>query len=110
MSGAYEITGTPGAVIGRLDSTIGSPAAMGSEAIESLLSQVVEVPAMVPLLPGAPDPTPAANNGLCPKCTKNHSAEAVPAMPAALKVGEATPEAKLKDLNGEDIELKDFLG
>jgi len=78
VSKAYRVGGTPSAVLVRPDGTIGSPVAGGAEAIRTFLTQVVEAPTRVPLLPGAPAPTPTegaqgqpcSNCGLVPKRTK----------------------------------------
>ena len=114
VSEAYEVRGTPAAVIVRPDGTIGSPVAGGAQVIQSLIKQAVEAPARVPLLPGAPDPAAAPTNGSggpCPKCGKHHPAEGVPAQPATKKVGEPAPKIQLKDLSGKEVSLKrDFEG
>jgi thiol-disulfide isomerase/thioredoxin len=113
VSEAYEVGGTPSAVFVRPDGTIGSPVAIGAEAIRSLVRQAVETPARVPLLPGAPAPAaaPNGNGGPCPKCGKNHLAEgAAPVMPETPKIGEPAPELELKDLSGESVKLADFRG
>ena len=109
VSEAYEVRGTPAAVLVRPDGTIGSPLAGGAEAIQSLLKQVVEAPARVPLLSGAPEPAAAPTNdngGPCPKCGKHHPAEGAPSQPATKTVGEPAPEIDLKDLSGEEVSLK----
>jgi peroxiredoxin len=109
VSEAYRVGGTPSALLVRPDGTIGSPVAGGAEAIRTLVTQVVEAPARVPLLPGAPAPAPAegTQGQPCPKCGKVHAA---PSVPAALRVGEPAPEVKLPDLEGNTVELKDFEG
>jgi peroxiredoxin len=114
VSEAYEVPGTPSAILVRPDGTIGSSVAGGSEAIQSLVRQTVEAPAGVPLLPGAPAPAAAPNgngNGPCPKCGKHHPAEPGPAMPVTRKIGERAPAFKLEALSGKVIALKeDFRG
>jgi len=114
VSEAYEVRGTPSALVVRPDGAIGSPAAGGAEAIQSLVKQAVEAPAQVPLLPGALGPTaaPNGNGGPCPKCGKVHpnGNGAAQAMPAGPKVGQPAPEITLEDLEGNTVELKDFRG
>lgn len=111
ISGAYEVRGTPSALVVRPDGTIGSAVAGGAEAIRDLVRQVVEEPTRVPLLPGAPAPAHNGNGGPCPKCGKRHPAEDAPAMPQTLKIGEDAPEVKLEDLSGKEVSLKeDFEG
>jgi thiol-disulfide isomerase/thioredoxin len=110
VSEAYKGGGTPSAVLVRPDGTIGSPVAGGAEAIRTLVTQVVEAPTRVPLLPGAP--APASADGVqgqpCPKCGKVHAA--APTVPAALEIGEPAPEVKLSDVRGNTVELKAFRG
>jgi len=112
ISEAYEVRGTPSALVVRPDGTIGSPVAGGAEAIRYLVERAVESPSPnAPLLPGAPAPAHNGNGGPCPKCGKRHPAQDAPAMPQTLKVGEDAPEVKLEDLSGKEINLKeDFEG
>jgi len=56
VSEAYEVGGTPSALLLRPDSTIGSAVAGGAEAIRALVTQVVEAPTRVPLEIGEPAP------------------------------------------------------
>ena len=111
VSEAYEASGTPSAVVVRPKGTIGSPVAGGAEAIRTLVSQVLEAPTRVPLLPGAPDPAASAEGAQgqpCPNCGKVH--DAAPTVPATQKVGEEAPEVKLPNLEGHTVELADFRG
>ena len=112
VSEAYEVRGTPSALVVRPDGTIGSPVAGGAEAIGDLVQQAVEAPSPnAPLLAGAPAPAPNGNGGPCPKCGKRHPAEDAPAMPQTLVIGEQAPEVKLEDLSGREVSLKeDFAG
>ncbi len=107
MSEAYEVRCTPSALVVCPDGTVGSPVAGGAEAIRDLVARAVEAPSPnAPLLAGAP-----ASNGGCLKCGKRHPAEGeAQAMPAGLKIGEAAPEVKLKDLSGKEIDLADLQG
>jgi hypothetical protein len=89
------------------DGTIGSPVAGGAGAIRALVTQVLEAPARVPLMPGAPAPEPTQVQP-CPKCGKVHAAP--PSLPAALEIGQSAPEARLPNLEGNTVELKDFRG
>jgi thiol-disulfide isomerase/thioredoxin len=112
VSEAYEVRGTPSALVVRPDGTIGSPVAGSVEAIQSLVQQAVEAPSPnVPLLPGAPAPAHNGNGGPCPKCGKRHPAEDAPAILQTLSIGEDAPEVKLEDLSGKEVSLKeDFKG
>jgi thiol-disulfide isomerase/thioredoxin len=107
VSEAYRIGGTPSALLVRPDGTIGSPVAGGAEAIRALVTQVLEAPARMPLMPGALAPEPTQGQP-CPKCGKVH-AEA-PSLPAALEIDQPAPEMRLPNLEGNTVELKDFRG
>jgi len=67
VSEAYEVTGTPSAVLIRPDGTIGSPVVAGSEAIRSLITRTGDVPpAQLPMQPQPGQGEP------CPDCGKVH--------------------------------------
>ena len=106
VSEAYQAHGTPSAVVVQPDGTIGSPVAGGAEAIKTLLSYAVAERGQLPMQPQAAQGEP------CPNCGKAHpnghaAAQAVLAGP---KIGEPAPEIKLEDLEGKNVELKDFRG
>jgi Peroxiredoxin len=84
---ACKAVGTPTAVVVRPDATIGSPVAFGTNAIRSLLQQVVDRTL----------PTPA---------TEGQG----PATPTAPPVGEPAPSLTLPDLNGNPLGLAEFRG
>jgi peroxiredoxin len=107
VSEAYDVAGTPGAVLISPDGTIASPMAGGAESIRAFVAQAVVAPANVPLLPRAPAPT-SAQGQPCPNCGKVHAAP--PTVAAAEKVGEVAPEVKLPDLQGNAVELEHFRG
>ncbi len=67
VSEAYQVAGTPSAVIVEPDGRIGSPVAGGSIAIESLVAQTVGAPR--PELPVQPQ---RAQGEPCPNCGKVH--------------------------------------
>jgi peroxiredoxin len=105
VSEAYEVSGTPSAVLVQTDGTIGSPVVAGSHAIQSLVGQTAGgAPAQLPV-----QPPQAAPGEPCPNCGKVHDAPQ-PAAPEARKIGEPAPKIKLKDLNDRMVELKDFRG
>ena len=113
VSQAYEVRGTPSALVVRPDGTVGSPVAGGAEAIGELVRQAVEAPSPnAPLLPDAPAPGHNDNGGgPCPKCGKRHPTQDAPAMSQTLQIGEQAPEVKLEDLSGNQVSLKeDFKG
>jgi peroxiredoxin len=96
---SYRAYGTPSAVLVRPDGTIGSTLVGGEEAIEHLVAQAAEVPTWVPLLPGTPATTEAADHG-----------KAHPAAPRTRKVGEPAPFVELPDLAGNTVKLEQFRG
>jgi thiol-disulfide isomerase/thioredoxin len=111
ISEAYEVRGTPSALVVHPDGTIGSPVAGGAEAIKSLTQRAVDATSPnAPLLPGAPAPAHNGNGGPCPKCGKRHPTEDAPAMPQTLAIGEQAPEVKLEDLSGNEVSLKEDFG
>ncbi|MCA1731439.1 MAG: hypothetical protein LC751_19185 [Actinobacteria bacterium] len=101
----YQVAGTPSAVIVQPDGTIDSPVAGGSEAIEALVTHVVEgkASAQLPIYP-------QTQGELCPYCGKVHPPDhaAEQTLLAGPKLGEPAPPTKLPDLRGETVELKDF--
>lgn len=98
---AYEVQGTPSAVLVQPDGTIGSSVARGSQPIEALLTRTVGERAQAP-------PHQAPQGQPCPNCGKVHAA--APTVPVAKKVGEPAPEFELPDLSGETVGLADFRG
>lgn len=104
VSEAYQVAGTPSAVIVEPDGKVGSPVAGGSIAIESLVAQIVGAPR--PELPVQPQ---QAQGDPCPNCGQVH-ADNGHAASAGPKIGEPAPEIMLPSLGGKTIELKDFKG
>ena len=103
ISEAYEVSGTPSAVLIQPDGTMGSPVVAGSEAIQSLVTRTVGAPAQLPVQTRA-----AAQGDPCPNCGQIHAPQ--PTAPASEKIGQPAPPIKLKDLSGKTVELKDFRG
>src|SRR5215213_1038818 len=82
VSDAYEVVGTPSAVLISPDGKVASPVAGGAEGIRVLLSHAVGERAQLPLQPQ----TQGQDQGQpCPNCGKVHAA--APTVPAAQKVG-----------------------
>jgi peroxiredoxin/uncharacterized membrane protein YphA (DoxX/SURF4 family) len=104
VSEAYEVRGTPSAVLIAPDGMVASPVAGGPEGIRGLLSYAVGEHAQLPMQPHQPQ----TQGQPCPNCGKVHAA--APTMPAAREIGEPAPEVKLADLEGTTVELKDFRG
>ena len=108
---AYQVAGTPSAVLIQPDGKIASPVVAGSEAIGSLVKHAVEgrPPDQLPMYPQqqAQEGTP------CPNCGKVHAPHdhgAQEAIPAGPKIGEPAPPIKLPDLEGNTVELNDLKG
>jgi peroxiredoxin len=104
VSEAYEVRGTPSAVLISPDGKVASPVAGGAEGIRGLLSYAVGERAQLPMQPHQPQ----TEGQPCPNCGKVHVA--APTVEAAQKVGEEAPEVKLPDLEGNTVQLADFRG
>ena len=104
VSEAFEVRGTPSAVLVSADGKIASPVAGGAEGIRGLLSYAVGERAQLPMQPRQPQTEGQPR----PNCGKVHAA--LPTVEAAQKVGEEAPEVKLPDLEGKTVELADFRG
>lgn len=96
VADAYQASGTPAALLVRPDGTIGSPLALGADAIRALITQTTRRPFLhtLPLL--------APNNG--------HNCDAEIEAPGQLPIGEPAPAFALPDLDGRTINLSDFRG
>ena len=118
VSEAYQVKGTPSAVLLGPDGTIASPLAAGPESIRALVTQTVGAPGQeegLPVQPAAPQPAPQRTPGRelpmqptaqgepCPNCGKVHAA--APTVPAGRQVGEPAPPLKLRDLAGNKVNL-----
>ena len=108
VSEAYQVRGTPSAVLVQPDGTISSPAMAGVEDIRTLLTHALGERAHLPLM----QPQQAQEGEPCPNCGKVHppAGHGQQAMPAGPKVGEPAPEIKLENLGGKNVELKNFRG
>src|SRR5205823_3437671 len=101
---AYRAHGTPSAVLVDPDGTIGSPVALGADAIRDLVAR-----ALGPATPttrlhvGPPAATANGANGHRP-------APAAPAAPGVLRPGDPAPALRLPDLDGRPIDLKELRG
>ena len=108
VSEAYQVPGTPSAVLVQADGTIGSPLSAGPEAIRSLVTRTVGEPAQLPMHPQQ------AQGGPCPNCgqvhadNNGHAAEET--VPAGPTIGEPAPPLKLPNLKGKRVNLAAFRG
>lgn len=103
---AYQVAGTPSAVIVRPDGTIGSPPAAGAEGIKVLVMRTAGLPA-----PAAPAPTPPPLPVLPSNAAPNGNGNgAVAAVPASSQVGDPAPPVRLPDLTGRQRDLAEFRG
>ena len=94
---AYQVRGTPGAVLVRPDGTIGSQAAMGPDAIRELVAGAAGLPVLKSLPMVA-----AKGNGNGGTVTAGQR--------VTLKRGEQAPAFTLPDLSGRSTSLADFRG
>jgi peroxiredoxin/uncharacterized membrane protein YphA (DoxX/SURF4 family) len=101
VADAYEARATPSAVLVRQDGTIGSPVALGADAIRNLVAGVVGGPALAPSAVPAVAAQPSPNGA---------PAAAAPPVAAGIAVGQPAPAVKLPDLDGRGVDLADFLG
>jgi peroxiredoxin len=104
VSEAFEVRGTPSAVLVSPDGKVASPVAGGAEGIRALISHAVGERTQLPVQPQQPQ----VQGQPCPNCGKVHAA--APTVEAAQKVGEEAPEVKLPDLEGNTVQLADFRG
>ena len=108
VSEAYQVPGTPSAVIVEPDGKVGSPVAAGPEAIRSLVARTVGEPAQLPMHPQQAQGEPCPNCGQVHADNNGHAADqAVPAGPA---IGEPAPSLKLPNLKGKKVNLAAFRG
>jgi thiol-disulfide isomerase/thioredoxin/uncharacterized membrane protein YphA (DoxX/SURF4 family) len=111
---AYQVVGTPSAVVVQADGAIGTPLAQGAEEIRALVARYssglpAPAPAPIPVLPHSGT---GHNHGPCPHCGQNHGDAGAqqPAMAAGLAVGTPAPAIRLPDLDGTTVELSSFEG
>jgi peroxiredoxin len=111
VSEAYQVNGTPSAVLVGPDGAIGSPVAGGADAIRALVADAVEAPAQLPMH----QHQPTGQGEPCPNCGKVHAdsnghADQHVAAPAGLKIGEPAPPVRLRDLKNKKVNLASFRG
>ncbi len=108
IADAYQVLGTPSAVIVAAGGTISSPLAAGADSIRALLARTVgtSAPATVPT-PAAPavpaQAVPSQN------ASANGSVDTA-AAPKTLSIGDPAPTIKLPDLKGKTVNLAGFRG
>jgi thiol-disulfide isomerase/thioredoxin len=94
ISEAYQVAGTPSALLVSPDGTIGSPVVGGAEAKKALVAQAMGERSQLPLH------QPTVQGEPCPNCGKVHAP--APYMPVSVR---------LADLKGEEVSLQeDFKG
>jgi peroxiredoxin len=109
VSEAYEVKGTPSAVLIGPDGKVASPVAGGAEGIRALLAQGVDERAQLPLQPQGAHPGQPQGQP-CPNCGKVHpngNGAAQQAERMGPKVGEPAPEVRLADLEGKEVSLQE---
>jgi thiol-disulfide isomerase/thioredoxin len=97
VADSYQAHGTPGAVVVRPDSTVGSPVALGPDAIRALAASTLGLVGPETLAAAPAEPVPAAPSG--------NGAAAVPSAPPSPRRGQPAPRVKLRDLDGKPVEL-----
>jgi peroxiredoxin len=93
--GAYQVNGTPGAVLIGVDGNIASSVAMGAQAIAILVAKGTGT-----LPPSAAVPTDG----------KDGTHSVLPSVHIELKSGDPAPSIKLPNLNGKIVDLAAFRG
>jgi peroxiredoxin/uncharacterized membrane protein YphA (DoxX/SURF4 family) len=109
VSEAYEVKGTPSAVLIAPDGKVATPVAGGAEGIRGLLSYAVGERAQLPMQPQQPQ----AQGQPCPNCGKVHhevNGSAQQSERMGPKVGEPAPEVRLADLKGDEVSLQEDFG
>jgi thiol-disulfide isomerase/thioredoxin len=106
---AYQVQGTPSAVLVRADGTIGSPLAGGEDAIRALLASTVGAGQAVLPLANKKYPTSTQESYDC-SCGKNGANGNGTHAIVSSKRGEFAPAFQLPDLNGEPVDLAAFKG
>ena len=101
VAAAYQVAGTPAAVLVRPDGTIGSPLALGAEAIRALGARALGQPIPLPM---APSRAPAVANG------HGQGGPPSPPSPPALRIGDPAPALRLPDLDSALVDLADVQG
>jgi peroxiredoxin len=109
VSEAYEVRGTPSAVLIAPDGKVASPVTGGAEGIRALLSHAVGERGQLPMQPQQPQ----AQAQPCPNCGKVHpngNGAIQQAERMGPKIGEPAPEVRLTDLKGNKVSLQEFRG
>ncbi|MDQ3224199.1 MAG: redoxin domain-containing protein [Gemmatimonadota bacterium] len=105
---SYQAEGTPIGVVVHADGTIGSPLALGADAIRSLIARAVGTPGSpVPASPAVPTPGVAPSNGT--ERNGSNSGESQ-ALPAVTKVGDRAPIHSFPSVTGRPVSVADFRG
>lgn len=95
---AYQVVGTPSAVLVRPNGAIGSPLAQGAEAIRALITNAVQRPGQYVLPMVEPHRVHA------------HAVAALVSPSAGLQIGDVAPVLSLPDVTGQPVHLADFQG
>ncbi len=108
---AYRVAVTPSAVLVRPDGTVGSPLAVGRDAIRGLLRRALGQPEPAPALPPANVHTNGHANGGC-NCAQNGSNGngSRTMLAGSVRRGDAAPAFRLPDLDDTPRDLASFAG
>jgi methylamine dehydrogenase accessory protein MauD len=107
ISEAYQVPGTPSAVLVQPAGTIGSPVAAGPEEIRSLVTRTVGTVGESAQLPMHPQ---HVQGEPCPNCGQVHADDNGQAAPPGPTIGEPAPPLKLRNLRGKMVNLAAFRG
>jgi thiol-disulfide isomerase/thioredoxin len=102
VANAYQVYGTPSAVLVQADGTIGSLVAAGRDAIRALVGHAVGKPEVLPWAPLLPA---QMANGQVHDLQHNHHAPS-----AIITIGEPAPPLRFPDLEGQTVDLAHFRG
>jgi peroxiredoxin len=95
---AYQVVGTPSAVIVQANGTIGGSVAVGAEAIQALVARIVGQPST--------PPTPV----VVPTGSQSNPPEGQSIVPRVVGLGQPAPKLRLPDLRGKTVDLRDYRG
>lgn len=109
---AYRSAGTPAAVLVRTNGTIGSPLALGADAIRDLLARTVDrpVPTPIELTPSSAGIRANGHPSGGSNGTANGAVQPDRAPANRVKLGEPAPPLTLTDLAGQPVVFASFQG
>jgi len=104
VADAYQLVGTPSAVVVRPDGSVGSAMIAGRDSVRAMIDDMVASTA-TPTGGAAAAPLPLA---VPAHAGSNGSASVAAQVPTTPQVGDPVPSVKLRDLNGKTVDLASF--